>query len=307
MKALVTGAAGLVGSNLCLELQKQGHEVTALDSFLTGSFEHLRGFKGDFVSSDLRDVSDWQAKIGKVDVVFHQAAITDTTVMDQKLMMNVNVDAFRTLLEFAAKSKVRKVVYASSAGVYGDLPVPQKETVEPKPLNVYAFSKMVMENVARDFQKSHKGMSIAGLRYFNVYGPRETHKAKAASMAYQLYLQMKAGKRPRIFEFGEQYRDFIYVKDVVNANLLAAKAGAKGVFNVCTGKKTTFNEIISHLNDTLGTNLQPDYFKNPYSFYQNETLGDPGAAQRAFGFSAKYTMAAGIKDYFGGAAQPARI
>jgi ADP-L-glycero-D-manno-heptose 6-epimerase len=126
-------------------------------------------------------------------------------------------------------------------------------------------------------------------------------------MAYQLYLQMKAGKRPRIFEFGQQYRDFIYVKDVVNANLLAAKAGAKGVFNVCTGRKTTFNEIITHLNATLGTNLQPDYFKNPYSFYQNETLGDPGAAQRAFGFSAKYTMAAGIKDYFGAAAEPVKI
>jgi ADP-L-glycero-D-manno-heptose 6-epimerase len=307
MRALVTGAAGLVGSNLCLELSRQGHEVVALDSFATGTFENLRDFKGDVVAADLRSPAEWQSQVGKVDAVFHQAAITDTTVMDQKLMMSVNVEAFRTLLQWSAKGKVRRLVYASSAGVYGDLPVPQKETVEPKPLNVYAFSKMVMENVARDFQKSHKGMSIAGLRYFNVYGPRETHKAKAASMAYQLFQQMKTGKRPRIFEFGEQYRDFIYVKDVVAANMLAAKAGAKGVFNVCTGRKTTFNEIIAELNGVLGAELQPDYFKNPYSFYQNETLGDPGAAQRAFGFSAKYTMAAGIKDYFGGAARPAKV
>jgi ADP-L-glycero-D-manno-heptose 6-epimerase len=307
MRALVTGAAGLVGSNLCIELQNQGHDVVALDSFGTGNFINLQDFRGDVVAANLCKPEEWQPKIGKVDAIFHQAAITDTTVHDQKLMMNVNVEAFRSLLEWAAKNKVKKVVYATSAGVYGDRPVPQKETVEPKPLNVYAFSKMVMESVARDFQKTHKAMKITGLRYFNVFGPRETHKAKAASMIYQLYLQMKSGKRPRIFEFGDQYRDFIYVKDVVRANLLAAKAARPGVFNVCTGKKTTFNQLIAELNDTLGTDLQPDYFKNPYSFYQNETLGDPGAAQRGFGFAAKYTTAAGIQDYFGAAKKPAKV
>jgi ADP-L-glycero-D-manno-heptose 6-epimerase len=307
MKALVTGAAGLVGSNLCAELQAQGHEVFALDSFGTGSFINLQDFRGDMFAYDLRKPEEWAHKLPKVDAVFHQAAITDTTVNDQRLMMAANVEAFRNLLDWAAKQKVKRVVYASSAGVYGDRPVPQKESAAPKPLNVYAFSKMVMEATARDFQKSHKGMTIAGLRYFNVFGPRETHKAKAASMIYQLAQQMKQGKRPRIFEFGDQFRDFIYVKDVVRANMLAAQKGAKGVFNVCTGKKTTFNDIIRELNAVLGLSLQPDYFKNPYSFYQNETLGDPGAAVRAFGFSAKYTTAAGIQDYFGAAQKPAKV
>ena len=307
MKALVTGAAGLVGSNLCLELQAQGHDVVALDSFATGNFINLQDFKGDVIAANLNKPEEWQHKVGKVDAIFHQAAITDTTVHDQKLMMSVNVEAFRGLLAWAAKNKVKKVVYASSAGVYGDRPVPQKETVEPKPLNVYAFSKMVMESVARDFQRAHKTMSLCGLRYFNVFGPRETHKAKAASMIYQLYLQMKSGKRPRIFEFGDQYRDFIFVKDVVRANILAARKGARGTYNVCTGKKTTFNQLISELNDTMGTDLQPEYFKNPYSFYQNETLGDPGAAQRAFGFAAEYTTARGIQEYFGAAQKPAKV
>lgn len=300
MRALVTGGAGFVGSNLCLELQRRGHEVVALDDFSVGSFENLWDFKGDVVAADLRKPEEWQGKVGKVDAIFHQAACTDTTIMDQKFMMSENVEAFRTLLDWAEKSKVRKIVYASSAGVYGDRPVPQRETDEPKPLNVYAFSKMVMESVARDFAKANKKLELVGLRYFNVFGPREVHKKKAASMTWQLAQQMKAGKRPRIFEFGEQYRDFIYVKDVVEANILAARNGARGTFNVCTGKKSTFNDMISCLNATLGLKLEPDYFKNPYSFYQNETLGDPKNAKAKLGFAARFDLRSGIQDYFQG-------
>jgi ADP-L-glycero-D-manno-heptose 6-epimerase len=303
MKALVTGAAGLVGSNLCLELQNRGWDVVGLDSFLTGSFEHLRGFKGDFVSSDLRDVSDWQAKIGKVDAVFHQAAITDTTVMDQKLMMRVNVEAFRDLLGWAAKAKVKKVVYASSAATYGDLPVPHREDAAPKPLNVYGFSKAVMETVAAQA----KGVKTVGLRYFNVFGPRETHKQKYASMIWQLSLQMKAGRRPRVFEFGEQYRDHIYVKDVVEANLKAYEKAPSGVYNCCTGRRTDFNAVIAALNASLGTGLAAEYIKNPYAFYQNETLGDPAKARKAFGFAAQWTVERGISDYIGGLKTPVGV
>ena len=229
--------------------------------------------------------------------MFHQAAITDTTVTDQKKMMRVNVEAFRDLLAWAAKSKVKKVVYASSAGTYGDLPVPQREDATPKPLNVYAFSKAVMETVAANA----KGVKTVGLRYFNVFGPREAHKDKYASMIWQLSLQMKAGRRPRVFEFGEQYRDHIYVKDVVDANIKAFEKAAPGVYNCCTGRKTDFNAIISALNGALGTSLAPEYFKNPYSFYQNETLGDPAKARKAFGFAAQWTAERGIQDYIGGA------
>lgn len=294
MKALVTGAAGFIGSNLALELSRLGHSVIALDDFSAGSFKNLVDFRGDVIGADVADPAQWASKVGKPDVIFHQAAITDTTVTDQLKMMRVNVEAFRGLLEFAAKAKVKRVVYASSAGTYGDLPVPMRESTPPKPLNIYAFSKAVMEHTATRYK-----VSSVGLRYFNVFGPREAHKNKYASMIWQLALQIMERKNPRIFEFGEQFRDHIYVKDVVGANLAAAACKATGVYNVCTGKKTTFNEIITHLNAALGTSAKPEYFKNPYtSFYQSETLGDPGAAARDLKWRAKYTVAEGVADYF---------
>jgi ADP-L-glycero-D-manno-heptose 6-epimerase len=300
VRALVTGAAGFVGSNLALELSRQGHAVVGLDDFSVGNFESLQDFSGNVVGADICDGASWQSRVGKIDAVFHEAAITDTTVTDQLKMMKVNVEGFRDLLGWAAKAGVKKVVYASSAGVYGDGHVPMKETAAKKPLNVYAFSKHIMEAVAADFAKAHPKMELVGLRYFNVIGPRERFKGKFSSMIWQLAQQIKAGKRPRVFESGEQYRDHIYVKDVVRANILASQKKVKGVYNVCTGKKTDFNEIIKFLNATMGLSLAPDYFKNPYSFYQNETLGDPGAAVRDFKFSAKHSVEDGIRDYFGG-------
>ncbi len=295
-RALVTGAAGFIGSNLCWELAARGWQVVGLDDFSAGSFENLRGFPGDVVAADFGNTSFWAPRVGKIDAVFHQAAISDTTVMDQALMMSVNVEKFRDLLAWAAKSKVKKVVYASSAATYGDAPVPQREDAEPRPMNVYGFSKCAMETVGN----SAKGIKAVGLRYFNVFGPREAHKNKTASMIWQLALQMKSGRRPRVFEHGEQYRDFIYVKDVVDANIRAYESKApSGAYNVCTGRKTDFNGVIASLNATLGTNLQPEYFKNPYSFYQNETLGDPAKAQKAFGFRSQWITERAIPDYIG--------
>ena len=307
MRVLVTGGAGFIGSNLALRLCEEGHAVTALDDFSVGHFENLRDFPGDVVAADLSVPSAWQERVGKVDAVFHEAAITDTTVTDQLKMMRVNVEAFRGLLEWAVGCGVKKVIYASSAGVYGDSPVPMRETAPPLPLNVYAFSKRVMESVARDFSKRHPKVAVVGLRYFNVFGPREKFKGKAASMFYQLAVQMLSGANPRVFEFGEQYRDFIYVRDVVEANILAAAKAPSGVYNVCTGRKTTFNEMIEALNAVLRTKLAPEYFKNPYPFYQNETLGDPAAAAGAFGFSAGTSIRKAVEDYFGAGGQaPAR-
>ena len=298
-RVLVTGAAGFIGSNLALELCRSGREVVALDDFTSGNFANLQEFPGDFVAADLADAAAWGDRVGEVDTVFHQAAITDTTVHDQKLMLRSNVEAFRILLRWAAERGVKTVVYASSAGTYGDGPLPMREDAATRPLNVYAFSKRVMEKVAADFHAEHPKMRIAGLRYFNVFGPRERFKGAAASMIWQLALQMRAGKRPRVFEFGEQYRDHIYVKDVVQANLLAAATAPFGVYTVCTGAKTDFNEIIRCLNATLGTKLEAEYFKNPYGFYQNETLGDPALALKSFGFKSAFSVEKGIQDYLG--------
>ena len=306
-RVLVTGGAGFIGSNLCLELERRGVSVIALDDFSGGRFENLKGFRGDVVAADIVRPEQWAARVGAVDVIFHQAAITDTTVADQRKMMDVNVEGFRNILSFALETGVSRVVYASSAGTYGAGKIPMRETDAPAPMNVYGFSKMIMERAAGSFQGEEQVLRLVGLRYFNVYGPGESYKDKAASMIWQLYGQMKAGKRPRIFKMGEQFRDFIYVKDVVAANLKAAEAKSSGVYNVCTGKKATFNQVIEALNGVLGTNYEPDYFDNPYSFYQNETQGDPAAAKKELGFSAEHDIQSGIKDYLGGKPEPVPV
>ncbi len=306
MRALVTGAAGFIGSNLAVKLAGGGATVVGLDDFSVGTFENLTDFTGDFVTADLAEPG-WQARVGKVDAVFHQAAITDTTVTDQRRMMQVNVEAFRNILEWSGSVGSSVVVYASSAGVYGGGSVPMRESGPKAPLNIYAFSKSIMETVAAEASKRFPKMRIIGLRYFNVYGPRESHKDAASSMILQLSKQMRSGRKPRIFEFGDQFRDFIYVKDVVEANLLAAEKAPSGVYNVCTGQKATFNEVIKNLNEVHGLKLETEYFKNPYSFYQNETLGDPSKAEKTFGFKAKFSPEQGIKDYFRGKMIPAGV
>lgn len=295
MRILVTGGAGFIGSNLALTLEQQGHKVTVLDDFSSGHFDNLIGFKGDVVSADAADAV-LDEFVPDAEVIFHQAAVTDTTVTDQYRMMRVNVEGFRNVLKFALKKKIR-LVYASSAGVYGDGKNPMEENQMPQPLNCYAFSKSVMDNIAGEIIRE-KTIPIVGLRYFNVFGPQEKYKKKAASMIWQLSRQMKEGIRPRIFTDGQQKRDHIYVKDVVAANLCAMEAKKSGIVNVGTGTATAFNRLIEILNQVLKTNLAPDYFQNPYGgAYQDETLADTNLAQELIGFKAKYAVEEGIQDY----------
>ena len=295
-KYLVTGGAGFVGSNIAKTLEAQGHEVTVLDDFSkNGHFKNLIGFKGDVITCDLFQSVPHDMYF---DAIFHEAAITDTTVMDQKAMMEQNVEAFKNLLNFAADNEIKKVIYASSAATYGNGPVPNVETQPTAPENVYGFSKVIMDNVARQFSEDNNDMKIIGLRYFNVYGPGEYHKGKMASMVYQLYNQMKAGQRPRVFKYGEQQRDFVYVKDIVKINLCALKNGKEtGVFNAATGVPRDYNAIIACLNKELGTNLEPDYIDNPYPFFQLKTQADITKSKEKLGYEPDYTLEQGIADY----------
>ena len=297
MKYLVTGGAGFVGSNIAFALARERKaRVTILDDFSSGNFKNLLGFEGDVIGEDILSPG-WSAKVEKVDAIFHEAAITDTTVMDQKKMMQVNVEGFKAVLAFAVQYEVKTVVYASSAGVYGNGKCPMKEDSAPEPENVYGFSKAIMDNVARDFAAVHKDMAVTGLRYFNVYGPGEAYKGKVASMMYQLYLQMKAGKRPRIFKFGEQMRDFVYIKDVVRANFNALDADGFGVYNVASGKPENFNKVIDCLNKGLGSDLAPEYIENPYAFYQNKTHADLRRTRANLNYRPEWNLEEGIADY----------
>ena len=296
MRYLVTGASGFIGSNLAVELSKR-HSVVGLCNISPGSKENLKDFNGEFFKGDIRTYN--YDSLGKFDAIFHQAAITDTTVTDPELMFSTNVEAFLNILKFAALTGCKKVVYASSAATYGKGKVPMKETDVPTPANIYGESKVQMEAAAREFYRKNPSMSIVGLRYFNVYGPREVHKLKAASMIYQLYSQIASGKAPRVFKWGEQFRDFIYVKDVVMANLKALDLRQEGAFafNVGTGVRTSFNKVIEVLNKALGASKPTDYFDNPYDFYQDETQADTAHAAKTMGFTCQFTPETGIQDY----------
>lgn len=295
-KYLVTGGAGFIGSNIAKTLEAQGHEVTVMDDFSkNGHFKNLIGFKGDVIAADC---FTFMPRDMYFDAIFHEAAITDTTVMDQKAMMEQNVEAFKNVLTFAAENEIKKVIYASSAATYGNGPVPNVETQPTHPENVYGFSKVIMDNVARQFAADNRDMTIIGLRYFNVYGPGEYFKGKMASMVFQLYNQMREGKRPRVFKNGEQQRDFVYVKDIVKINMCALHNGKEtGVYNAATGIPRDYNAIIACLNKEMGLNLEPEYIDNPYPFFQLKTQADMTKSESKLGYTPDYTLETGIADY----------
>ena len=295
MRILVTGGAGFIGSNLARRLQAEGHDTVALDDFSSATWTNIKDFAGDIITCDLG--SDLGPLSGQqpFDAIFHQGSITDTTVHDQRKMMQNNVEAFRGLLELAVKWKSR-VVWASSCSIYGQGPVPMKESQPPDPLNVYAFSKMVMERLARAYQP-RLAHPIIGLRYSNVYGRGEAHKGKFASMIYQLAKQMRAGSRPRIFSQGQQRRDFVYIEDVIQINLKAMTAKTGGVFNAGFGEAFSFNQVVEHLNRVLKTDFAPDYFENPYSFTQDWTQTDLTLAREKLGYQPQYDLTRGVDAY----------
>jgi ADP-L-glycero-D-manno-heptose 6-epimerase len=211
-------------------------------------------------------------------------------------MMHNNVEGFRKLLELAVHWGSR-VVWASSAATYGRGPSPNKESQKPEPLNVYGYSKLAMERLV-DRYVHRLAHPIVGLRYFNVYGAGEGHKGKFASMIGQLAGQMRAGKRPRIFTDGEQRRDFVYIDDVIHANLMGMASKTTGVFNVGSGAASSFNQVVEQLNRVLKTDLPAEYFENPYDFFQTWTEADLTQSRKVLKYEPKYDLAKGIDAYF---------
>ena len=296
---IVTGGAGFIGSNLTLALQQRFPDarLAVIDDFRSGDFKNLAGYRGDFVAQNLATL-DWHAQFGdqKFDAIFHLASITDTTLHDQFVQMHDNVESFRRLLNFARPNRTR-IIYASSAATYGAAAAASVESDGAAPANVYAFSKVIMDNIAIREAKENPDWIIVALRYFNVYGPREAHKGIPASMVYHLAQQMKAGQRPRIFKHGEQKRDFVYVKDVVEGSILALEAQASGIYNLGSGQARSFNELVDVLNRCLGTRLPADYIDNPHAHYQNFTEADLNKARSALGYAPQFSLEDGVRDY----------
>jgi ADP-L-glycero-D-manno-heptose 6-epimerase len=309
---IVTGGAGFVGSNLVAALLARTPRpyVVVIDNFRSGSYANIveackragvGAFTGEVRAESIPDVA-WGPLIGacRPAAVFHLAAITDTTVSDEALMIRENVHGFEDLLE-AAHRRTTPVAYASSAATYGTPPQARERVPFPvpaagRPNNVYGFSKWLMEERHRRFQSANPGARVVGLRYFNVFGPGESRKGTMASMVHQLAMQALAGKRPRIFEDGSQARDQVPVEDVVACTMAAAGLGerkdpAPGVYNLGSGQTTSYNQIVDAVREGLGLSareLPTDYFPMPEAiraFYQDYTCADMTQTARGLGWS----------------------
>ncbi|BBG66517.1 ADP-L-glycero-D-manno-heptose-6-epimerase [Hydrogenimonas sp.] len=308
---LITGGAGFIGSNLAHRFQESfpGAEVVVFDLFRTGetfdngnlkSFGHyknLKGFKGEIISGDITKKEDLERlEDFSFDYIFHEAAISDTTVYDQKIMIDTNLNAFKDLLKMAKKMDAA-IIYASSGATYGNAPAPQTVGRED-PANIYGFSKLAMDNLAYEWMKK-SDLPIVGLRYFNVYGPREFFKNRTASMVLQFGHQILAGKNPKLFEGSDTIlRDFIYIDDVIQANIKACNPKRSGVYNVGTGKARSFQDIVDILQKELGTSLECEYIPNPYiGQYQFFTQADIEPTREFLGYEPEVTLEEGIRRY----------
>lgn len=286
--ALITGGSGFVGSHLCNELHRQGWRV-----YYTGK-DGENSPPGVRVGYCLYRIP-WR-RLPLIDAVFHQAAITDTTCHDRERLWRVNVYQPLNLFLAALRHSWPVIVYASSASVYGNIPAPFREGGPLAPLCPYAESKAALDTEAMRLA-ADTGAVIVGLRYSNVYGMGEEHKNEQASMVSRLLWQMREGN-PRLFKHGEQRRDWVYVKDIVQANLLASRAERSDIYNVGSGEATSFNELVRLWNRYLLTDRQPTYIDNVYHRqYQAHTLLDINRAKVGLEYLPRFPIREGIEDY----------
>jgi len=293
MRILVTGGTGFIGSNLARHLSGQGHQV-----YITGleTNQNFGDLPVSFLGKNFTNLP-WD-KMGLIDIVFHEAACNDTTLLDKIEMFKINFDWSRQLFKEAKKAGVKKIIYASSTAVYGNTPPPFKEDGPFEPLNPYAESKLALDEWANEFWQENPDVLVVGLRYCNIYGPGEAKKGKRATLIYQL-AQTMLKEKPLLFKYGEQKRDYLYIKDVIRANLLASEAQESGIYNCGFGKAASFNEIVEILNTTLDVNREPEFIDNPYSdHYQSFTECDMSLAKEKLKFIPEFDIRKGIQDYY---------
>lgn len=294
---IVTGGAGFIGSNLLAALNAKGVTDILVVDRKGDNFSNLSEIRfSDFIQpADFARVLERRTLTQRIDAIFHQGACADTTCIDGRYLIENNFGFSKLILDFALANRV-PLVYASSAAVYGRsrefAPVRKHE----RPLNLYGLSKLAFDNHVR-VAAAKSASTIVGLRYFNVYGPRESHKGKMASMVYQLYRQLKEGGRAHLFEGtdgyadGEQRRDFVFVEDVVRVNLAFAEGSVRrGIFNLGTGQARSFNDVARTIIATLGAG-EIDYVRIPEQLagrYQSFTQADLSTLRTA-GYADQFT------------------
>jgi UDP-glucose 4-epimerase len=297
---LVTGGAGFIGSNLVRALVERGEKVRVLDDFSSGRQENLAGLesRAQIVRGDVTDAAAVAEVMAGADYVLHQAAIPSVprSIEAPVASDRVNVLGTLTVLEAARKARVKRVVFAASSSAYGETPtLPKIETMAPDPLSPYAVSKLAGENYMKAYHVCY-GLETVSLRYFNVFGPHQDPKSEYAAVIPRFVTCALTGKQPTIYGDGLQSRDFCFIDNAVQANLLACTApGAPGrVFNVACGVRTTLLDVIALLGKIVGRSITPIHEAARAGDIKH-SLADIGAARAALGYTAPVDFETGLR------------
>jgi nucleoside-diphosphate-sugar epimerase len=301
MKFLVTGGAGFIGSHIVERLLKDGHFVRVLDNFSSGKRENLSFTKGaefELIEGDTRDSKACERSCQGIDYVLHQAALRSVpkSMKEPESYNEVNINGTLCLLKAASQAKVKRLVFASSSSIYGDIDkFPEREYFLPQPISPYALSKLAGEHYCRIFAE-HFDLSAVCLRYFNVFGPRQALDDEYAVVIPKFIHCLLQDKQPPIFGTGKQSRDFTYIDNVVEANILAATTPALKfeVFNVAGGKDHTVLQLVEALNKIIGRNIKPEFLaKRPGDVFR--TLADISRIKKILKFQPKVDFEEGLK------------
>lgn len=298
--ALVTGAAGFIGSHLVDELLARGWTVRGLDDLSSGSLTNLelaqQSENFSLIDCDVRDRKAVTEATRGVDTVFHQAALASvpSSFEDPIDVTTRNCTGTATVMDAAISCGVESVVVASSAAVYGsEGPLPKSENQPVNPESPYAASKCYTENLARQIGEQ-EGINVAALRYFNVFGPRQDPNGEYAAVVPKFINLLLQDERPVIFGDGEQSRDFVFVDDIVSANVRAASAGHTGVFNVGSGASITINKLVATINETLEKDIKPIH-EEPRTGDIRHSTADISKASELIGFEPDIPFTDGIE------------
>lgn len=299
MKYLVTGGSGFIGSNIVEELLNRGHQVRILDNFSTGNRQNIEAFKDriEVIEGDLRSYHTVMETVHGMDFVLHQAALPSVprSVRDPLTTNEVNVAGTLNLLHAALDAKVKRVVFASSSSIYGDSPtLPKKEDMIPNPLSPYAVSKLAGEKYLYVFAKIYELQTVS-LRYFNVFGPRQNPDSQYSAVIPKFIKAIMGDEAPVIFGDGEQSRDFTFIQNVVEANILATEVDCpRGmVMNCAVHQRTNLNELVQIINRILGKDVKPRYTEARPGDVKH-SFADIALIEKTLGFKPKIYFEEGL-------------
>ncbi len=300
MKFLVTGGAGFIGSNIVGELLKRNYEVKVLDNFSTGKRENLSDYGNniELIEGDIRSYHIVKDAVQGVDVILHEAALPSVprSINDPITSNEVNVTGTLNILEAARKNDVKKIVFASSSSVYGDNPkLPKDESMIPNPLSPYAVSKLSGEKYCNVFTRIY-GLKTIALRYFNVFGPRQDPNSQYSAVIPKFITAIMKNESPVIFGDGEQSRDFTFVRNVIEGNILAATTDCEAgiAMNCACHGRITLNELVAMINEILGKDIKPIY-KEPRAGDIKHSFADIQLAEKNLNYIPLVNFKEGLK------------